>query len=68
MDRSSWPVRKHKLHDEPELDPDVLRLSMDERLALIWPLTLRAWSAVPGFTGAQPMQRDRVTKFFRPFK
>ena len=49
MDRSDWPVRKYRLGEEPELDPDVLAMSMDERLALMWPLTLQAWSAVPGF-------------------
>jgi len=64
MDRSDWPVRKYRLGEEPELDPDVLAMSMDERLALMWPLTLQAWSAMPGFK-LEPMRRDLVTKSFR---
>ena len=63
MDRSTWPVRTYKLGELD--DPDVLALSMDERLALIWPLNLQAWSVAPGFTGPQPLRRDLITKSFR---
>ena len=41
--RGAWPVRKYRMGEEPSED---LRSSttVDERLAMMWPLALEAWS------------------------
>ncbi len=41
--RAKWPVRRHALGEEP---PDDLRDSTtaEERLAMVWQLTVEAWS------------------------
>lgn len=33
-----------RLGDEPDLDPDVLDMRPDERVAMVWRLTLDAWA------------------------
>lgn len=39
--RASWPVRRFDLGAEPP--EDLSHLTPDERIALVWPLTVRAW-------------------------
>ena len=43
-DRATWPVRVFRLGDEP---PDDLsdRTTPEERLAMMWPLAVAAWTA-----------------------
>jgi hypothetical protein len=42
-DRRGWPVRVYPLGEEPS--DDLSRTtSPEERLAMVWPLTLEAWS------------------------
>jgi len=43
IDRSSWPVRIHPLRDEPGDDLS-LTTTAEERLAMMWPLALEAWT------------------------
>jgi hypothetical protein len=40
--RGSWPVVRADLSSQPEAD--LSSLSMSERLALVWQLTLDAWA------------------------
>ena len=41
--RQSWPVRRYRLGSEPSDDlSDVT--TAEERLAMMWPLALEAWS------------------------
>jgi hypothetical protein len=52
LDRSSWPVRVFSLKDAP--GPDLSSVTTaEERLAMVWQLTLEAWSlaggAIPGW-------------------
>lgn len=64
--RSSWPVRRYRLGEEP---PDDLRAftTAEERLAMMWPLALAAWSLtgepIPDYDRrAAPIRRfSRVT-------
>ena len=39
--RASWPVRRYRLGEEPP--DDTSHLSPDDRVALVWEVTLRAW-------------------------
>jgi hypothetical protein len=41
--RSHWSVRKGRLGD-PELEADISPLTPEERLAMVWPLTVQAWA------------------------
>ncbi|HKX45822.1 MAG TPA: hypothetical protein VJP77_03915 [Planctomycetota bacterium] len=41
-DRSDWPIRIRRLRD-PEPD-DLAHLTAEERLALVWQLTLQDWA------------------------
>jgi hypothetical protein len=40
---SQWPVRRFELGQEPARDP-LDRSTVDERLAMMWPLAKEAWS------------------------
>jgi hypothetical protein len=42
-DRSTWPVRRHALGAEPSDDLSSTT-SAAERIAMMWPLALEAWS------------------------
>jgi len=50
--RKSWPIRKHRLGEEPS---DDLRdfTTAEERLQMMWPLAVDAWSLtnrpIPGY-------------------
>jgi hypothetical protein len=41
--RTSWPVRKHRLGEEPSDDLSD-STTAEERLQMMWPLTLDAWN------------------------
>jgi hypothetical protein len=41
--RGSWPIRAHRLGEEPE-DDFATTTTAAERLAMIWPLTVDAWT------------------------
>jgi hypothetical protein len=41
--RRSWPVRRYALGSEPSDDLSA-STTAEERLAMVWPLTLEAWS------------------------
>jgi hypothetical protein len=41
--RKSWPIRAHRLGEEPE-DDLAKTTTAAERLAMMWPLTVDAWS------------------------
>ena len=43
-DRRKMTVRKYKLGEEPEYDPDTMAMSPGERLAMVWELTKTAWT------------------------
>lgn len=56
LDRSSWPVRVFPLEDAP--GPDLSSVTTpEERLAMVWQLTLEAWSpaggAIPGWNRSE---------------
>lgn len=40
--RASWPVRKHRLGEEPSDDLSDFTTA-EERLQMMWPLALDAW-------------------------
>lgn len=42
-DRASWPVCKYRLGEEPNDDLSGLT-TPEERLAMMWPLALEAWT------------------------
>ena len=42
-DRSHWQVRKSAL-SEQGFEDDLAHLTMGERMALMWPLTVQAWA------------------------
>ncbi len=59
--RGEWPVRKYVLGQEPD---DDLRdtTTAEERLAMMWPLALEAWSLmgveIPDFDrGSMPVRK-----------
>ena len=41
--RDSWPIAVHRLGEEPSDDLSAVTTA-EERLAMVWPLTLEAWS------------------------
>jgi len=58
-DRSSYPVRVSGLHD-PEDDAYLRSLSPEERIAMVWPLTLQAWAFKEGLDHEPRLQRHIV--------
>jgi hypothetical protein len=42
-DRSHWPVRKSTLAEQGYED-DLTHLSMGERMAIVWQVTVQAWA------------------------
>jgi hypothetical protein len=43
-DRSNWPVRKMTLAQAREFDDDLIHLTADERVAMMWQLALDGWA------------------------
>jgi hypothetical protein len=60
-DRSRWPTRLSKLHDEDEEERDYLAsLSDEERLKMVWTLTVQAWGFKEGRSEEPRLRRDVV--------
>jgi hypothetical protein len=58
MDRSHYPTRKIRLADEGR-EPES-RLTPAERVALVWPLTVEAWTFKDGRFDESRLRRDVV--------
>jgi hypothetical protein len=43
VDRSHWLVRKGRVSD-PEMETSLWPTTPEERLAMVWPLTVQAWA------------------------
>ena len=57
MERSDYPIRKHRLEDAiPETD--YAKLTAEERFELVWTLTLQAWEFKEGWRDEQRLRRD----------
>ena len=59
IDRSRYPVRRLSLRDKGT-DADVRLLTPEERLAMVWPLTLQAWMFKEGLQHEPRLRRDVV--------
>lgn len=62
--RSSWPVRKYRLGEEPGNDL-AASTTPEERVAMMWPLALEAWSLagrpIPEYRRPEtPVRRSRL--------
>ncbi len=44
MDRSSYPVKKTRLRDAPEASKSPSHTSPEERVMMVWPITMQAWA------------------------
>ena len=47
MDRSGYPTRRRRLSD-PDDEPEIAAMTVAERMALVWPMTLQAWGLTEG--------------------
>ena len=61
-DRSGYPVRKTRLHDDRR-DPSLAALSPADRIAMVWTLTLQAWMFKEGVE--EPRVRRDVVRTLR---
>ena len=59
QDRSHYPTRKLTLQEEGR-DDDVRRLTPEERVAMVWPLTVQAWTFKDGHFDEPRLRRDLV--------
>ncbi len=57
MDRSHYPVRKRKV-SELGRDRDYDALTPEERLAMVWPITVQAWMFKEGRLDEPRLRRD----------
>ncbi len=64
MDRMNIQVRKRSLHDEDNPLLDHQSLTMAERIALVWDLTVQAWQFQMN-TDAEPRISKDVVRIFR---
>lgn len=58
-DRSHWVVKKSTL-SEQGFEDDLAHLSMGERMALVWPLTVQAWAIAGEPVTEQEFQRHVI--------
>jgi hypothetical protein len=58
-DRSDWPVRKSTLAEQG-FEDDLAHLTMGERMALMWPLTVQAWALAGEPVVEQEFQRHVI--------
>ena len=56
VDRRNYPVRKSSLAEQDE-DPDLENTTAAERLGMMWPITLDAWT----FAG-EPLAESRLPR------
>lgn len=58
-DRSNYPVRKLRLKDEG-IEDDYAKFTPDERLAMVWTMTMQAWMFKEGLVDEPRFRRDVV--------
>jgi hypothetical protein len=58
-DRSHYPVRKVRLEDK-EIGNDYSSFTPEERLAMVWTMTMQAWMFKEGIVEEPRMRRDVV--------
>lgn len=58
-DRSRYPVRRLRLRDKGS-DGDMRALTAEERVAMVWQLTLQAWLFKAGLQDEPRLRRDVV--------
>ena len=58
VDRSHYPVRKIRLADEGREPPS--SLTPAQRVAMVWPLTVEAWTFKDGHFDESRLRRDAV--------
>jgi hypothetical protein len=63
-DRSTWPVRKFRLGEEPSDDLSHATTA-EERLAMVWTLTLEAWALLGEPLPEYTRETMPVRKFMR---
>ena len=65
-DRANYPVRKTTLAEQ-DLDPELENTTVEERLGMMWPLALDAWSFMgkPVDPSSPPRHMLRVRKYRR---
>lgn len=59
MERANYPVRRSKLADQGK-DPEYSRMTAEERLAMVWSLTVQAWMFKEGRLDESRLRRDVV--------
>jgi hypothetical protein len=59
MDRSQYPFRVIRL-SEPESPESMRELTAEQRLEMVWPLTLEAWRFMGKPVDDVPLRRDIV--------
>ena len=59
MDRSHYPVRKLRLEHQGS-DDYTASLTPEERVAMVWTLTLQAWMFKEGVASEPRLRRDIV--------
>lgn len=57
VDRSHWPTRLTRLHD-PEDESYILSLTPEQRVEMVWQLTLDAWGFKEGLLDEPRLRRD----------
>ena len=62
MDRSQYPVKKLSL-SELSKTPGAERFTAEERLQMVWQITLQAWMFMTGKIEEPRMRRDIVRTF-----
>jgi hypothetical protein len=61
VDRSTWPVRKIRLSEEgASLDPAILAMTPEQRVAMVRQLTMQAWAFKEGRLDGPRVRRDVV--------
>ena len=58
-DRSHYRTRKMSLSEEGS-ESDLLHLTPSERVAMVWPLTVQAWTFKDGTWNESRLRRDVV--------
>lgn len=60
IDRSEWPVRVKRLHDEADEVADHAHLTPSERIEMVDELTRTAWAFYTGSSDEPEFRRDVV--------
>jgi len=59
-DRSHWPARMRRLHDEVDDVADYAHLTADERIAMVDVLSREGWAFLTGSQDEPAFRRDVV--------